>query len=115
MGSGIGSYQAALAIRERLAVENAEWQSDLAVSHASIGDVLMAEGDLAGARQAYRATLAIVERLAAAHPGIAVWQHNVAVSCFKLGRCCLAAGDPSGAITHSPIPRHAPTHEGAGH
>ena len=46
------AYQASLAIREQLAAadpSNAGWQRDLSVSHNKIGDVLVAQGHLAGA------------------------------------------------------------------
>ena len=58
-----------LAIFERLATadpSNAGWQRDLSVSHEKVGDVLTAQGRLDHALEAYRASLAIAERLAAA-------------------------------------------------
>ncbi len=61
------------------------WQRDLSVSHEKIGDVLVAQGDGAGALQAYRASLAIRETLAARDPANAQWQVDLAVSCAKLG------------------------------
>src|ERR1700731_1729393 len=51
------SYQAGLAIRDRLAKSdpgNALWQRDLSVAYEKVGDVLRAEGDFAGALTSYR-------------------------------------------------------------
>ncbi|MGI9489863.1 MAG: tetratricopeptide repeat-containing protein, partial [Geminicoccaceae bacterium] len=50
-----------------------------------IGEVRVAQGDLDGAGEAYRAGLAIIERLAAADPGNAEWQRDLIVSRWKLG------------------------------
>jgi hypothetical protein len=57
---------------ERLTKANpgsAGWQRCLSVSHIKIGALLMAQGDLAGAGAAFRASLTIAERLSAADPG----------------------------------------------
>ena len=51
-------YERGLAIRDRLAQAdpgNAGWQCDLSVSHDRIGDVLVAQGNLAAALASYRA------------------------------------------------------------
>ena len=53
---------------------NAEWQRDLSISHNKIGDGKRAQGDGDGALDAYRASLAIAERLAAHDPRNAEWQ-----------------------------------------
>ena len=61
------SYSDSLAILERLAKTdpgNAEWQSDLSVAYSKIGDVRVAQGDLAGRWKSYREDVAIAERLA---------------------------------------------------
>jgi len=82
------SYQASLAIRERLAKAdpgNAGWQRDLSVSHNKIGDVQREQGDLAAALTSYRASLAIRERLAKADPGNAGWQRDLSVSHERIG------------------------------
>ena len=47
---------------------NTLWQRDLSFGHESVGDVLRAQGDLAGALVEYRAALVIAEALAAADP-----------------------------------------------
>jgi hypothetical protein len=77
------SYQASLAIAERLAQAdpgNAGRQRDLSIPHERIGDVQRAQGDLAAALTSYQASLAIRERLAQADPGNAGWQRDLAVS-----------------------------------
>jgi hypothetical protein len=68
---------------------NAEWQRDLSVSYDRIGDVLVAQGDRAGALKSYRDGLAIRERLAQADPGNAEWQVDVLWSNWRLAQ----AGD----------------------
>ena len=60
--AALTSYQASLAIRDRLAQAdpgNAGWQRDLSVSHNKIGDVQRAQGDLPAALTSYQASLAI--------------------------------------------------------
>ena len=56
-----------------------EWQRDLSVSLRKIGDVLLAQGKLDEALKAYRDSLAIRERLAAADPS------NTAVAARSVG------------------------------
>ena len=63
---------------------NAGWQRDLSVSHEKIGDVLVAQGDLSGALESYRASMAIRERLAEADPNNAGWQRDLAGSLWRL-------------------------------
>ena len=63
-----------------------------------IGDVLVAQGDLSGALQRYRATMVIAERLAGADPNNAVWQRDLSVSHNKIGDVLVAQGDLSGAL-----------------
>ena len=46
--------------------------------------MLRAQGELGAALAAYRAGMAIRERLAAADPGNAEWQRDLIVSCVKL-------------------------------
>ena len=54
------------------------------MSWIKIGDVLVAQGDGAGALAAYRKTHAILERLAASDPSNAGWQRDLIVSNVKL-------------------------------
>ena len=77
--AALASYRASLTIRERLAkadAGNAERQRNLSVSHNKIGDVVLAQGDLASALKSYRASQTIMERLTLADPGNAAWQQN---------------------------------------
>jgi tetratricopeptide (TPR) repeat protein len=55
------SYQASLAMRDRLAKSdpaNAGWQRDLSVSYEKVGDVQVAQGNLPAALTSYQASLA---------------------------------------------------------
>ena len=84
----MAAYQASLKLCETLAahdVANSGWQRDLSVSHNKIGNVLVAQGDLAGALAAYQADLKICETLAAHDVANVQWQIDVAISCGKLG------------------------------
>ena len=81
---------------------NAGWQRDLSVSQKKVGDVLLAQGDLAGALKAYRESLAIGARLAAADPSNAGWQRDLSVSQEKVGDVLLAQGDLAGALQGLP-------------
>src|SRR4051794_19660638 len=87
--------------RERLAKSdpgNAGWQRDLSVSYEKIGDVQVAQGDLASALQSYRASLRIRERLAKSDPGNAGWQRDLSVSYEKIGDVQVAQGDLASAL-----------------
>ena len=77
---------------------NAGWQEDLSVSHDRIGDVLRAQGDLAGMLKAYREMQTILARLAAADPSNAGWQGDLSVSQGKIGDVLRAQGDLAGAL-----------------
>ena len=60
--AALTSYQASLAIMERLAKSdpgNADWQRDLSVSYEQVGDVQVAQGNLPAALASYQAGLAI--------------------------------------------------------
>ena len=103
--AALTSYQASLAIGERLAKAdpgNAGWQRDLSVSHNKIGDVQVAQGDLPAALTSYQASLAIAERLAKADPGNAGWQRDLSVSHNKIGDVQVAQGDLPAALTQLP-------------
>ena len=90
------------------------------MSYDRVGDVLVAQGNLTAALQAYRDGLAIAERLAQADPGNAKWQRDLAVSHAKLGLSLRRSGDVTGALAafrhgHSllaAIVRIAPDHAG---
>ncbi len=101
LAGALKSYQAELAIMERLAKSdpgNALWEHDLSVSYNTIGDVQVAQGDLAGALKSYQASLAIAERLAKSDPGNAGWQRDLAVSYERVGDVDKAQGDLAGAL-----------------
>ncbi len=70
---------------------------DRSVALNELGDVLVAQGDLAGARGLYQESLAIGQRLSAADPSSAERQRDVSVSLNKLGDVLVAQGDLAGA------------------
>jgi tetratricopeptide (TPR) repeat protein len=59
------------------------YQGDLAIAYDEVGDVLVAQGDLTAALQAYRDSLAIAERLAKADRSNTQWQRDLAISHSK--------------------------------
>jgi tetratricopeptide (TPR) repeat protein len=73
-------------------------ERDRAVLLNEIGDVLVAQGDLSGALESYRASLAIIERLAEADPNNAGWRRDLSVSHNNIGDVLVAQGDLSGAL-----------------
>ncbi len=73
-------------------------ERDRGVLLNDIGDVLVAQGDLSGALESYRASMAIRERLAKADPNNAGWQRDLSVSHNKIGDVLVALGDLSGAL-----------------
>ena len=80
---------------------NAGWQRDLSVSQEKIGDVLLAQGDLAGALRAFRESLAVRERLAAADPSNAGWQRDLSVSLTQMAQLHERQGDRAEALRHA--------------
>ena len=81
---------------------------DLSVSYDRIGDVQVAQGDLAGALKSYRDSLAISDRLAQSDPGNASWQRDLGVL-TKVGDVQVAQGDLAGALSPTRQPRdHRP-------
>ena len=77
---------------------NAGWQRDLSVSYEQVGDVLMAQGNLAEALKSYQDSLAISDRLAKADPSNAVWQRDLSVSYEKVGDVLVAQGNLAAAL-----------------
>ncbi|MGZ3298150.1 MAG: hypothetical protein ACXU8O_03970, partial [Asticcacaulis sp.] len=65
---------------------NTQWQNDVSVSVERLGDVLMAQGDLAGARKAFEESLAIRRSLAAKDTGNSLWQNNDWIVLRKLAK-----------------------------
>jgi tetratricopeptide (TPR) repeat protein len=74
------------------------YQRDLSVAYDEVGNVLVAQGDLTAALQAYRDSLAIFERLAKADPGNAGWQRDLSVSYNKVGDVLVEQGDLTAAL-----------------
>jgi tetratricopeptide (TPR) repeat protein len=84
-----------ISIAERLTAadrSNTEWQHDLLVSYERLGDVLVAQGKLYEALQAYRDSRAIAERLAASNRSNTEWQRDLSVSYTKLGDVLVLQG-----------------------
>ena len=99
----IKSYVEALPIMERLATsDNPQsdlsmlyMQSDLSMLYIKVGDVQVAQGDLAGALKSYRGSFTIAERLARVG-----WHRELSVAYEKIGdvqmaQCDLAGGRES--------------------
>ena len=63
-----------------------------------VGDVQMAQRDLAGALESYRDSLAIRERLAQSDPGNAVGRQDLAVTYVRIGDMLAGQDDPAGAL-----------------
>jgi tetratricopeptide (TPR) repeat protein len=73
-------------------------ERDLSVSYNKLGDVLVAQGDLAGALKPYRDSLAIRDKLAKADPGNAQWQYDLGISNERIGDIQMAQGDLASAL-----------------
>ena len=73
-------------------------ERDRAVLLNEIGDVLVAQGDLSGALESYRASLAIAERLVETDPNNAGWRRDLSVSYERIGDLEDARGDIVAAI-----------------
>jgi tetratricopeptide (TPR) repeat protein len=63
-----------------------------------VGDVQVAQGDLAGAMRSYRDSLAIADRLAKSDPSNADWQRDLSGSFKSIGDVQLKQGDLAGAL-----------------
>jgi hypothetical protein len=75
------SYQASLAIRDRLAKSdpgNAGWQRNLSVSYKKVGDTYRKAGQLTKAREALAAGRAIIAQLVAQYPDWVQWKQDLA-------------------------------------
>src|SRR5436305_4466618 len=79
------------------ALAHAPSERDRAVAESEVGDVLVAAGDLAGARQRFERCLKILEQLAKANPTSVDAQRDLGVSLEKLGGVLIASGDLAGA------------------
>jgi len=93
-GNLTAAFGAAKAAREAASDDR-----DRMVAFAEIGDVQVAQGDLAGALTSYGASQTIFERLARQDPGNAGWRRDLSVSHEKIGGVQVAQGDLAGALT----------------
>ena len=102
------SQRKALAIRQTLFAANSGSDAlklDLASSHALLGDVLVATGDLRAALAAYQQSLQIREEVAARDPANLQLQRPVAISHQRIGDTLgnpgfANLGDTAGALRH---------------
>ena len=62
-----------------------QYQSDLAVSHANLGEVLKKTGHHAEAEQAYRQAIALQEKLVAESPSVPQYRSDLASNYANLG------------------------------
>jgi tetratricopeptide (TPR) repeat protein len=69
-----------------------QWQRDLAISYEKVGNVLRAQDKLDEALTAYRDSLAIYERLAAADRSNTRWQRDLSISYNTIGHVLRAQG-----------------------
>ena len=81
-------------------VDTAPTDRDRSVALEDMGDVLTAQGDLAGALKAYDGSLAIDTKAAAADPKSGLAQQDVAMDQSRLGNALLNEGDLPGARTN---------------
>ena len=101
LGAALEDYRLAERRVERLvALDGAhtDWQRDLSVSYNKIGDVLVSQGDGAGALAAYRKSLVIREALAARDRANTQWQRDLSVSHDRIGDVLVSQGDGAGAL-----------------
>ena len=68
------------------------------MAYDKIGNVQVAQGDLAGALKSYRDSLAIRGQLAQSDPGNTGWQRDLSVSYNKIGNVQVTQGDLAGAL-----------------
>jgi tetratricopeptide (TPR) repeat protein len=73
--------------------------ADLADSHNKLGQVMKLQGDLAGAFQQYRESLAEMQEAAAKDPGNARRQQDIAKALRNIGDVLVDRGDLAGALT----------------
>jgi tetratricopeptide (TPR) repeat protein len=95
------SYQAALAIRTKLAEANpsdSEFQRDLAASYNNHGLLLKQIGKPADALKSLEAALAIRRKLADANPLVSEFQRQVAETRYNIDTALIATGKPADAL-----------------
>jgi predicted negative regulator of RcsB-dependent stress response len=94
LGKAREAFDEALATARRQDPEG----RDVAAAQDRRGDVLVAQGEGAAALAAYRAGMAIRERLAAADPANAEWQRDLSISRNKIGDVLVAQGEGAAAL-----------------
>ena len=82
----------------KIAADTAQDDRDRSVAFNALGDVQVAQDNLAGALESYRASLAIRERLARADAGNAGRQRDLSVSYDRIGDVQRAQGNPAAAL-----------------
>ncbi|MEM7023771.1 MAG: tetratricopeptide repeat protein [Pseudomonadota bacterium] len=92
------AFRQGLSVCERSGSQDTGWQSDIALLQDSLGDVLVAQGDLPAALECYRSSMAGRERLRAADPSNAERQRDVSVSLVKIGDVLLHQGQIAEAV-----------------
>ncbi len=94
-------YKKVSAYYERMGIEGQEAEVLIRRSAAynNQGNLLMAQGDLEGAWQAYQNGLKIIQRLAQRDPSNSEWQRDLSVSHENVGDVLVARGDLDGALT----------------
>jgi tetratricopeptide (TPR) repeat protein len=92
----LGNLQRAVAAF-RQGEQAAKTDRDRSVVLNDLADVLVAQGDLAGARQRYERSLQIVERLAKEDPNAASLRRDVSIGLNGVGNVLAAQGDLGGA------------------
>src|SRR4029078_6798834 len=78
------------------------YQRDLSVAYTEVGDVLMAQGNLAETLKSFRDGFAIVDRLAGANSSNIIWQVDLSVSYNKIGEVLLEQMNVSEALQSFP-------------
>ena len=78
--------------------DDPNYQFALAAAYDEVGNVQVAQGDLAGALKSYRDSLAIRQRSAQSDPGNADWQRVLSVSYNKVGNVQVEQGDLAAAL-----------------
>jgi tetratricopeptide (TPR) repeat protein len=76
----------------------ADWHRELSASHINVGDILLDQGDLAGAKQAYQASMELYTRLGESDPADVGWKKMLAVVSNKLGSLLKAQGELAGSF-----------------
>jgi tetratricopeptide (TPR) repeat protein len=83
-----------------------EWLREQSVLGIRQGDVMKAQGDLAGALSAYQESLKVGRRLAEADPSNTDWQRDLSLSFNKLGDVLMDQGDLEAALAAYRDSRH---------